>query len=119
MIIKTNTYIRPLKGQTLNLERYSESLKTNLDLIFKNKEYYGKVPEIGYFISTKYNTTKGVLSVKVEYKYKVNMITLVDFINTLVKTIAASERMNFFVQQYNKLSIFELKPLRDQLLDGK
>lgn len=47
------------------------------------------------------------------------MITLVDFIDTLIKTIAAEERMNFFVQQYNKLSIFELKPLRDQLLDGK
>ena len=119
MIIKVDTYIRPLKGQTLNLERYIESIKTNLDLIFKNKEYYGKVPEIGHLMSTKYNTTKGVLSVKVEYKYKVNMITLVDFINTLVKTIAASERMNFFVQQYNKLSIFELKPLKDQLLDEK
>ena len=119
MIIKVSSYIRPLKGQTLNLERYSESLKTNLDLIFKKKEYYGKVPEIGYIINTKYNKQKGILSVKVEYRYKVNMITLVDFINTLVKTIAASERMNFFVQQYNKLSIFELKPLRDQLLDGK
>ena len=119
MIIKTNTYIRPLKGQTLNPERYSESLKTNLDLIFKNKEYYGRVPEIGYMLNTKYNKQKGVLSVKVEYRYKINMITLVDFIDTLIKTIAASERMNFFVQQYNKLSIFELKPLRDQLLDGK
>ena len=119
MIIKVNSYIRPLKGQTLNLERYSESLKTNLDLIFKNKEYYGKVPEIGHFMSTKYNATKGILSVKVEYKYKVNMITLVDFIDTLVKTIAAEERMVFFTQQYTKLNIFELKPLRDQLLDGK
>ena len=119
MIIKVNSYIRPLKGQTLNLERYIESIKTNLDLIFKKKEYYGKVPEIGYIINTKYNKQKGILSVKVEYRYKVNMITLVDFIDTLVKTIAASERMNFFVQQYNKLSIFELKPLRDQLLDGK
>ena len=38
MIIKVNTYIRPLKGQTLNLERYIESIKTNLDLIFKKKE---------------------------------------------------------------------------------
>ena len=119
MIIKVDTYIRPLKGQVLNLERYTESIKTNLDTIFKKKAYYGKVPEIGHTFSTKYNTKKGTLSVKVEYRYKVNMITLVDFINTLVKTIAASERMNFFVQQYNKLSIFELKPLKDQLLDGK
>ena len=119
MIIKTNTYIRPLKGQVLNLERYSESLKTNLDLIFKNKEYYGKVPEIGHLMSTKYNTTKGILSVKVEYKYKVNMITLVDFIDTLVKTIATSERMKFFTEQWNELRFIKLEPLKDQLLNGK
>ena len=119
MIIKINTYIRPLKGQTLNLDRYLESIKTNLDLIFKNKEYYGRVPEIGYMLNTKYNKQKGVLSVKVEYRYKINMITLVDFIDTLIKTIAASERMNFFTQQYNQLSIFELKPLKNQLLNGQ
>lgn len=110
MIIKVNSYIRPLKGQTLDLNRYLNSLKTSLNLIFINKEFYGKVPEKGYTLSYVYNESKGTLRIILEHEYKINDQLLSDFIKTCINCIALSEKSVFFDIEYEKLrsSLFKI-----------
>ena len=102
MIIKVNSYIRPLKGQTLDLNRYLNSLKSSLNLIFIDKEFYGKISEKGYTLSYVYNESKGTLRIILEHEYKINDRLLSDFIKTCIDCITSSERSILFKTKEEK-----------------
>lgn len=116
MIIKVNSYIRPLKGQTLNLDRYLNSLKTSLNLIFINKEFYGKVPEKEYVLEYVYNESNGILRIILEHRYKIDNQILSNFIKTLIDCIALSEKSVFFDSEYEKLRTSSLSEMYNNLI---
>ena len=116
MIIKVNSYIRTLKGQTLDLDRYLKSLKSSLNLIFIDKEFYGKVPEKGYTLSYVYNESKGTLRIILEHEYKIDEQLLSNFIKTLIDCIALSEKSVFFDLEYEKLRTSSLSEMYNNLI---